>query len=328
MLISPTLKKIILTGARLLVGLALLASVLVGVNWPKVLEQFATIQPLYLAAALALILTGLFLKIVRWQILLRFVETRLPPRTTVAAFFLGQAANIVLPVRGGEAVRLGAALAAAPGRLPELAASILLEKYLDLVALAISMVIALATVSGNLTGFNPTNVILSTSLFTVFLLLSVWIGPWLWQWVRRLPLVAKYARLTAWVDRLLGSLQWLRAPAKALPVLLFTAFIWWIMWLTNYVLFFSLGISANAPAALVVLIMVYVGVLPALMPGNVGPFLFFAQLALQSYQVPPENALAYAIILHALVTLPPLLIGGLSMLMVPDKNQATPRKQE
>ena len=324
---SPALKKILLTTARLLIGFALLAAALIGVNWPKVLEQFATLQTPYLFAALGLVLGGLLCKIVRWQVLLRLVGIHLPHRTALAAFFLGQAANIVLPIRGGEAVRLAAALPAAPGRLPELAASILLEKYLDLVALGVSILIALDTLSGNLIGFNPANVILTTSLLTVFLLLFVRIGPWLWQWLCRLPMVSKYQRMTGWIDRLLGSLQWLRSPSKGLPILLFTAFIWAIMWLTNYVLFFSLSIPANPTAALVVLIMIYVGVLPALIPGNFGPFLFFAQLALQSYQVPPENALAYAIILHALVTLPPLIFGGLSQLVTPIQNPFAKRSQ-
>jgi uncharacterized protein (TIRG00374 family) len=314
-------KKILLTAARLLAGFALLAAVFLGVNWPRVLDQFASIQPLFLAASLALVLIGLGLKIVRWQVLLRLVEIQLSWRMAVTAFFLGQAANIILPVRGGEAVRLGAALPAAPAHLPELAASIMLEKYLDLVALAISGLIALAAVSGTLTGFNPASVFATTALLTVLLLLFIWIGPWLWQRARALPILSKYQLAAAWIDRLLNSLAWLRSPARALPLLLITAFTWWIMWLTNYTLFFSLGIPANPGAALVVLIMVYVGVLPALMPGNFGPFLFFAQLALQSYQVPPENALAYAIILHALVTLPPLIFGGFSLLAVPIKHQ-------
>jgi len=324
----PALKKILWIAARLVLGLTLLAAALIGINWPRLLQQFAAIQPLVLAACLGLVLGGLSLKIVRWQILLRFVGIRLPYRTALTAFFLGQAANIVLPVRGGEAVRLGAALPTAPGRLPELAASILLEKYLDLVALAVSVLIALSTVSGNLIGFNPIYIIASTSLLTVFLLLFVWLGPWLWRRLRSLPMLSKHQRVTGWVDRLLGSLQWLRSPTRALPMLLFTAFIWWVMWLTNYLLFFSLGLPANPGAALVVLIMVYIGVLPALMPGNFGPFLFFAQLALQSYQVPPENALAYAILLHALVTLPPLIFGGGLLLMAPLSQRPVARNKE
>jgi glycosyltransferase 2 family protein len=324
---TPTLKKKIWTAARLLLGLALLAAALFGVNWAKVLEQFAAVHPFFLLMALGLVLAGLFLKIMRWQVLLRLVGVRLPYRSALAAFFLGQAANIILPVRGGEAVRLGAALPAAPGRLPELVASIFLEKYLDLVALAVSALIALATVSGSLTGFNPAGVIATTGLLTLFLVLFVWIGPWLWRRMRELPILARFRRFTGWVDRLLDSLQWLRSPARALPLLLFTALVWGIMALTNYVLFFSLDIPANPAAALVVLIMIYIGVLPALMPGNFGPFLFFAQLALQSYRVPPENALAYAIILHALVTLPPLILGGVSMLAAPNKNQPDPSNQ-
>jgi uncharacterized membrane protein YbhN (UPF0104 family) len=57
-----------------------------------------------------------------------------------------------------------------------------------------------------------------------------------------------------------------------------------------------------------------VGLLPAVAPGNIGPFHFFATLALVPFAVPFDQALAFAILLHAVVTLPPFLLGGAVLL--------------
>jgi hypothetical protein len=85
------------------------------------------------------------------------------------------------------------------------------------------------------------------------------------------------------------------------------------MWLTNLMLFTSLGLPLGATAGGLVLVLVYIGLLPALMPGNIGPFYFFASLALVPFGILHETAITYAILLHALVTLPPLLGGAVGI---------------
>jgi uncharacterized membrane protein YbhN (UPF0104 family) len=65
-----------------------------------------------------------------------------------------------------------------------------------------------------------------------------------------------------------------------------------------------------------VLISVYIGLLPALMPGNIGPFYFFARLAILPFGILNDQAFVFAVILHAIVTLPPLLGGVISLLIV------------
>jgi uncharacterized membrane protein YbhN (UPF0104 family) len=94
--------------------------------------------------------------------------------------------------------------------------------------------------------------------------------------------------------------------------------IWLIMGLTNGLLFTSLGLSLHWQAAGLVMILVYFGVLPALMPGNLGPFTYFAQLALLPFSVESSKVLAFAVILYVLVNLPVLLIAGV-LLLIPKK---------
>ena len=91
------------------------------------------------------------------------------------------------------------------------------------------------------------------------------------------------------------------------------------MWLTNLLLFKSLGIPLGGTAAGLVLILVYVGLLPALMPGNIGPFYFFARLALLPFGIIHDQAFVFAVILHAIVTLPALLGGVIGLLVRPGR---------
>ena len=71
------------------------------------------------------------------------------------------------------------------------------------------------------------------------------------------------------------------------------------------------------------LIFVYIGVLPALMPGNIGPFTYFAQLALLPFAVELSSAVAFAVLLYVIVNLPPLIIAGVMLLAPKYKNNAS-----
>ena len=105
--------------------------------------------------------------------------------------------------------------------------------------------------------------------------------------------------------------MWLRHPGKFFSVVSLSMVIWLVMGVTNWLLFKSLGLSLGWQAAGLVVVLVYVGVLPALMPGNLGPFTYFAQLALLPFAVESSTALAFAVILYVVVNLPVLLLAGI-----------------
>src|SRR4030042_5675893 len=115
----------------------------------------------------------------------------------------------------------------------------------------------------------------------------------------------------------------MRNPRQVFPGVLLTILIWGVMWLTNLLLFESLALPLGGTAAGLVLILVYVGLLPALLPGNIGPFYFFARLALLPFGILHDQAFVFAMILHFIVTLPPLLGGALGLLIRP-KRVVTP----
>ncbi len=137
-----------------------------------------------------------------------------------------------------------------------------------------------------------------------------WLGPPAQEGERS----AWKALLLRWGDEMIVSLRPLRTPGIFLAAVGLTVVIWTNMLLTNILLFQAFRLKVSVLAGLTVLVLVHLGLLPSLMPGNIGPFYFFTEIALQPFGVPAPVALSYAVVLHALVVLPPLLGGGLFLL--------------
>jgi uncharacterized protein (TIRG00374 family) len=300
---------------KIALGLLLLYLAFQRVDWPILLDALRSVSWLWLFLAFLSVLLSLALKVWRWDLLLHNYQLRLPLRRLISAFFLGQAANILLVIRGGEVVRVTSAHQPGQNDWVEISATIAIEKYLDLLFLVLLM-LAMATNLPPLARETMGNLYPLLILMTILLLLAVLFAPTFWR--RFFPGESQtpwLAKVQHKLDQFLQASLWLREPSKLLPSLGITLLIWVVMALTNRLVFQSLAIDLGWDAALLVLILVYIGVLPALMPGNLGPFAFFAQLALIPYAVPNERAVAFAIILYAIVTLPPLLISGLLLLL-------------
>ncbi len=300
---------------RLGLGLLLFALSLREIDWPHLQAQLALAQPAWLWAALLSTLAGAGIKILRWDVLL--AGSGLSARPSLlrlgGAFLLGQAANILLPFRGGEVVRIG--WLAAEDRQDTLlaAVSVFVEKYLDLAALLLLALwlgptLPIEFIERSRRWLAPLCLALSALLAA-----ALWLGPRLWG-----PLSRSLARRPngRWVGLLRRADGWaanLRALRRArviLPALGLTVLAWLVMLSTNLLVLRALGLSADVRAGSLVLALVYFGVAPALMPGNLGPFYFFAMLGLAPFGISQAERGAFAVILHALVTLPPLVLAG------------------
>lgn len=190
--------------------------------------------------------------------------------------------------------------------------SILVEKYLDLVMLSLALLGV--TVFSSISFFNQYSawIVLITAGVSVFLFLAVILFPVLWSRIKN-----KFPAAWAWpakLDALIQQMACLFTFKRLFPLILVSVVIWFFAWLTNLLLFKVFSMPVNALAACLVLVSIYIGLLPALMPGNIGPFYFFGRIALLPFGILDGVALSYAIVLHAVVTLPPLLMGGIFLL--------------
>ena len=314
--LPPINLKFILIIIRILAGLALLILAVQGIQYKNLAAGISSANIVWLAPVFFSVLTGLFLKLWRWAIFLKNYRIQTSMARVFSAYFAGQAVNILLPLRSGELVRVGY-FADQTKILPEIVTTIALEKYLDLIALVLCCILVSFKLSlDNI--LNLRGILLPVSvILTLVLLVAIFLGPTLWQKIRDRNLLPE--RLTVWLDRWLQASQWLRNPRRVFPGVLLTLLIWGIMWLTNLLLFHSLGMPLGGTASGLVLISVYVGLLPALMPGNIGPFYFFASMALIPFGIIHDQALTFAVILHAIVTLPALLGGAIGLLIRPGR---------
>lgn len=300
-------------------GLVLLYFSVRGIHWDNLISGMRSADLIWLIVAILSVGVGLALKLLRWAVLLENYQIKVGFSKVFSAYFVGQAVNIILPFRGGELVRTGYFVADDKKVLPEIVSTILIEKYMDLIALTVcgmfvSIKFSLDSIL-NLRGlFIPLSLGVSIALFAAII-----IGPTVWRKVREKQPGSNW--LTRMLDQWLITSQWLLKPKNLAPTVLLTVLIWGVMWSTNLLLFRSLALSLGGTAAGLVLVSVYIGLLPALMPGNIGPFYLFARLALLPYGVADNQAVIFSIILHAIVTLPPLLIGGLGLLIAPKRRR-------
>jgi len=314
------IRKKILQIIKILIGLLLLFFSFRSIDWSLFAESLLSASPILVLIAVISVVLSLGLKLWRWQLLLENFKVKIPFTRLVTAYFLGQAANILLVLRAGELVRIGWAHQAQDPDLVEITGTIALEKYLDLLMFVVSMLVvstALPEIVQETIGTYQTLAIIAS----LGLLFGVLLGPWIWKrffagrlwngWMRKVS------------DRLNGFInasKWLRQPKKVAILVLWSAIIWMVMGMTNWLLFESLKLSLGWQAAGLVLIFVYIGVLPALMPGNIGPFTYFAQLALLPFAVEMTSAVAFGVLLYGIVNLPPLLIAGVMLLNPKAKN--------
>ncbi len=134
--------KRILPWLKALIGLALLAFVLLWVDWSAALVYLRSADLRWLLLGLVTSLLLLVVKVVRSGLLLQLVGVRLAPMKVFEAYMVGQALNILLPFRGGEVVRFGILGAAQPERAPESVSSIVAEKALGVLGLAFGIGLA------------------------------------------------------------------------------------------------------------------------------------------------------------------------------------------
>lgn len=307
----------ILRGLRIALGLSLLFFALKDANWIELRKSVAAANLTWLVAAVGVVIFGLGLKIWRWSILLTNFGLKNPLGLVSQAYLAGQAANILLPIRGGELVRVGMLGKGDADSLARIAGTIAVEKFLDLLALTGLTILVLPSLRSIGSHYIPQGLVLFAFAAIAFLVAYVFWAARIWSSIKN-----KAQRShSPWIVRTVGvigqfieSSNWLKDWRKMLASSLITLVIWSLMWATNLLAFQSVYLRADPLMAGLVLVLVYIGLIPALMPGNIGPFYFFAQLALRAFAIPFEQALAFAILLHAVVTLPVLVIGGVVLL--------------
>lgn len=266
----------------------------------------------WLAPSLAVLAAAMAIRAVRWRYL--FARARRPPLRNVAgAMLIGYFFNNVLPARAGEAARVVALNQSARVSRAEIAATVAIERFYDVVSLLLILFVTLPWLpevtwlrtAGILAIALGLSAAAAVAVLVVFGERAVRI---LLRPLARLPFLTseRVERVARNVTEGLGGITRARL---ALAAVLWTTASWVVLAVSYWLLMrgFHLGLSPLAGMLVVVAIGLAM-ILPS-SPAAIGVFEAATVLALGAYGISDSAALSYAVVLHALNFLPFIAAG-------------------
>ncbi len=271
----------------------------------------------FLVPAAAALAVGVLLRAWRWQLLF---ERRSRPRYRYClnALLIGYLFNTILPARAGELVRVQVL-----GRRTEISraqvlATVVLERTYDVIVLV--LLLACATPFLPPVSWRTPALVLGALLLGGLVAVAVLAqrsggaSDSVKRHLARLPFVGP-ERIERIGANFLAGLVSLRVTRMALAGFLVTSASWLALALSTWFVLLGTEIEAGFGAALLVLVATnLVLVLPS-SPAALGAFEAATVLALSAYGVDREQALSFALVLHALNAFPYLPLGYVALVL-------------
>jgi predicted dehydrogenase/uncharacterized membrane protein YbhN (UPF0104 family) len=297
------------------VVLAFGAVSLMRLEWRELWRALKTADPQWLALAAGLNLVVVAFSAMRWLALLRPLSPGTRLRDALAALAVGLAVSTVVPARGGELARIrwlhrrtGLSQAAILG-------SIGLDQVLNIAGLIAC--IALLPLLGGLPPWIRPAATLTLGLFALGVVALL-----VFHSFRRKHDGREQPNGGGVLDRVRLGLAAMGSPGAIARSLMVSFTAWGLEVLVTRMSMRAVGISLPFSASVVVLVAVNLMLaFPISPPGNVGTLEIGATLALLSYGIGKERALAFALCYHALQIIPIgaiglALVGGAQRLLV------------
>lgn len=272
----------------------------------------------YLLPAGLTLATGVAVRAWRWQVL--FEHGRRPPfRLVLDALLISYLFNTILPARPGELARVQVLGTRAHISRAEVAATVVVERAYDLVVLIALLAIAAPFLPdvGWLSAALALGAGLSLGLVAGAVLVARYGRRGARLLLRPIGLLPRVTdeRIDAMAGSVVAGLAALRATRAALAATALTALSWLLLAASGWFLLRGTGIDQGFTAALLVLVATnLVLVLPS-SPAGLGAFEAATVLALAAYGVQREQALSYALVLHALNALPYVVVGYVALVL-------------
>jgi phosphatidyl-myo-inositol alpha-mannosyltransferase len=299
------------------------ALVLQRVGIARVAASLLASKPGLIVAALALMCTAMFARVLSWHAILAAAPTwrRVKRRDVMQGTFIGVLMSATLPARLGEPSRaliVSRRLGRARETLPIVLGTIVSQTLLNLLALVILGGVTLSTVS-DLDGHDRPLLLLALAPLLALLaraLMPIFLAPAARTRSQRLHALLAAPRRT--LARLRDGLRVFAQPRHAALATGAQLGAWALQWLSCWLLLVAFGLDprggAAAAAAAVLFAVNVTAVVPAT-PANIGVFQAACVAVLAgAYHVSTPDAIAYGIVLQA-VELATALIMGLPALV-------------
>ncbi len=308
-----------------LCALGALYACAVNVRWPQVLDAFRRASPPWAAAAAASVLLTLALVTLRWGLLVGagqstgsgFETERHGTRWRVLwdSVVLGQAVNIIVPLRFGEGARLAVTCRGLDVPIGRAMVGLALERAFDVAAFA--TIVLVLIVSGWMpdafAGLLPAAVTVTLATMGAALL-AVRFLPRVLAWLRRR--VGLLAPAAAWIETQESAVRGGWTDVTNRHQLAITAFLTALIPVTaaatNLLVLRAFRLPVPAMTAFVLLVVLQIGTAVVSVPGNIGVFHYLTVVTLAAWGVPRPTALATAIVLHVVSLGPKVVLGALT----------------
>jgi glycosyltransferase 2 family protein len=315
------MKRRIQTAAGVLLSLLLLWWALRDVSPGEVLSQIAAADPLLFALSIVVALAGFWIRAARWGLLIIPFRRDVPFRPRLAATFIGFAANNVLPARIGEFARAFALSRLAAVRAESAFATLVVERLLDGIVIVGLLFAAMAA-----PGFPTVAHVGGVDLRMVALLVALVMGGVVVALFAAVVARRQAGRIVRVASRFLPhrlrepflramrsfstGLGVLRSPGLFFASLLLALGQWVFLALSFLLGFRAFGID-QVPFSGAVFLQSLIGLAVAIpsSPGFFGPFEAAARAGLSLWDVPPEQAISFAIGFHIAGFIPVTVIG-------------------
>jgi hypothetical protein len=303
-----------------LIGVAALWLSFRGESFGALADAIRQSDVLWVIAALVSVAVTLLLVTIRWQAFFRGQErARAVPGLghLFTGVMLGQAANIALPIRVGELLRVYVVSRAEQLAVARVLATVALERLADTVMVAIGAGVLVLQIAFPAWLVGPTRGLAIAGFIAAGVMGAVVAAG-------RPLSVLMHARVTASTRSGLARLA--RHGANAVEeaanlrdirtlttIAVLSVLTLLVSTTTNYLLFKAFHLELPFVAGLLLLIVLQVGTAPVSTPGSLGVFQYLTILALSVYSVDRTQALAYSVLLYAVALLPKLLVGGVML---------------
>lgn len=279
-------------------------------NLAELMKYSQNIKPLPVLLIFVSGIFGTFLRSYRWTILLRpLSDKKISQYNSFYAVMIGYAVNVVIP-RGGEVVRLLSICKSENLPWAGVLSTMLIDRMLD-IALLVTLIGATLTILppellASMPWLKPGGLTLLAGVVVGLIVLPL-VGAILKKLLsldiakKRLPekLREKFTELAGQFDT---GTQALKSPIQYPYIAFLSVAIWSTYWFNFYQMVYAFGLEEKIDAVkcLIIFTIGSAGVLVPT-PGSVGTFhLLVKEATVMTAHIPPDQALAFATVLHFL----------------------------
>jgi uncharacterized membrane protein YbhN (UPF0104 family) len=264
----------------------------------------------------------------RWGLMIEPIGHKPRVVNTFLAVMVGYLMNMAFP-RMGEISRCGVLSRYEKLSFTKLIGTVVAERAVDMVSLLILLAIVIFSQFGEMLSFLHNNPEIEEKLSSV-LTSPALIGGLgalvilLFVFRKAFKHTAVYSRLAGIINNFKEGFISIGSIKKKGWFFFHSVFIWGMYYLMLYVVFFAFDFTSdlNPIAGLTTFVLASFGMV-APVQGGIGAWHFMAKEALSLYGIANENAIIFAFVAHSAMTLMIILLGIISLLVLPFINRRT-----